>query len=159
MQTQYENQDGLLVIPGTNQCAGYIFNFQGHGAFQPTGKVETTDGPTQKEIDAHNAILAKAELDHAVKEGRGTFYLQKAPWQTNAKGERFRSLSHDTVSQWTGTWKGKAFVREGYSYGFCRVKTNWIWFTGPDGKQWYGVNKGDQSCFTGRRLKIQPKKG
>ena len=27
MQTQYENQGGLLVVPGTNQCAGHIFNF------------------------------------------------------------------------------------------------------------------------------------
>ena len=30
MKAQYENQGGLLVIPGTNQCAGYIFNFEGH---------------------------------------------------------------------------------------------------------------------------------
>ena len=37
MQTQYENQDGLLVLPGTNQCAGYIFNFEGRRAYQPIG--------------------------------------------------------------------------------------------------------------------------
>ena len=49
MQTQYENQGGLLVVPGTNQCAGYIFNFEGRGAYQPIGKVETHKGrPKQK---------------------------------------------------------------------------------------------------------------
>ena len=159
MQTQYENQGGLLVIPGTNQCAGYIFNFEGHGAYHPIGKVETPQGPTKEEIDTHNAILAKAEREAMIQKGIGTFYLHKEPWRTNERGERIRSLSNDYVSQWCGEWKGKAFVREGYSYGFCRVKTNWVWFTGPDGKRWYGMNKGDQDCFTGRRLKIQPKKG
>ena len=135
MQPQYENQDGLLVVPGTNQC---------DGAYHPIGKDE---------------ILAKAEREVMIQKGIGTFYLHKEPWTTNGRGERIRSLSNDYVSQWCGEWKGKAFVREGYSYGFCRVKTNWVWFTGPDGKQWYGVNKGYQDCFTGRRLKIQPKKG
>ena len=33
MPKQYENQEGLLVLPGTNQCAGYIFNFTGYGAY------------------------------------------------------------------------------------------------------------------------------
>ena len=155
MQAQYENQGGLLVIPGTNQCAGYIFNFAGHGAYQPIGKVETPQGPSQAEIDTHNAILAKAEREAMIQAGKGTFYLHKEPWRTNERGERIRSLSNDYVSQWTGDWKGKAFVREGYSYGFCRVKTNWIWFTGPDGKQWYGVLKGDMQCFNARRLKKQ----
>ena len=159
MQTQYENQGGLLVKPGTNECAGYIFNFEGHGAYQPGGKVETPVGPTQAEIDAHNAILAKGELDWMIEHGKGTLYLHREPWRTNDKGERIRSNSHDYVSNWVGTWKGKAFTREGYSYGFCRVKTYWVWFTGPDGKQWYGVCKGDRDCFNARRLKTQPKKG
>ena len=59
---QYENQGGLLVLSGTNQCAGYIVNFAGHGAFQPDGKVETAQGPTQAEIDAHNAILDRKSV-------------------------------------------------------------------------------------------------
>ena len=70
MQTQYENQGGLLVIPGTNQCAGYILDFEGHGAYHPIGKVETPQGPTKDEIAAHNAILAKAELVHAIEAGK-----------------------------------------------------------------------------------------
>jgi len=72
MPTQYENQGGLLVIPGTNQCAGYIFNFEGRGGYDPTGKVETTQGPTKEEIDAHNAILAKAEREAMIQKGKAT---------------------------------------------------------------------------------------
>jgi len=158
MQAQYENQGGLLVNPATSECAGYIYNFTGHGAYGPEKKVETTEGnPTQAEIDAHNAILAKAELEHMATAGSGTFYVHQAPWIPMPNGERIRSLSsaENYVSLWTGNWKAHAFIREGYSYGFCRVKTRWIWFIGPDGKKWYGVNKGDMDCFTGKRLKNQ----
>ncbi len=152
MKAQYENQGGLLVKPGTNECAGYIFNFEGHGAYGPT-KVETPEGgPTQAEIDAHNAILAKSEREFMVKEGRGTFYLSNRKPDICYGGNVFQA----TVSQWSGEWKASwSFVRGGYSYGFARVRTYWVWFTGPDGKKWYGVNKGDMDCFTGRRLKNQ----
>ena len=129
MQTQYENQGGLLVKPGTNECAGYIFNFTGHGAYQPIGKVETPQGPTQAEIGAHNAILAKAELDHASKVGKATFYLS---WDQGQGGTQ----SNYRVSNWVGSWKSPhCYVRREYSYGFGRFETFWIWFTGPDGKQ------------------------
>lgn len=165
MQTQYENQGGLLVIPGTNQCAGYIFNFEGHGAYQPTGKVETPQGPTQTEIDAHNAILAKAELDHAIKAGKATFYLTYDRPVCTPDNPRWRQENAGTwhysnyrVSNWVGSWKSPhCYVRRGYSYGFGRFETFWIWFTGPDGKQWYGVLKGDMQCFNARRLKTQGK--
>ncbi len=151
MQTQYENQGGLLVVPGTNQCAGYIFNFDGHGAFRPMGKVETPQGPTQAEIDTHNAILAKAELDHAIEAGRATFYLS---WDHGQGGIH----SNYRVSNWVGSWKSPhCYVRRGYSYGFGRFETFWIWFAGPDGKQWYGVLKGGRQCFNARRLKKQGK--
>jgi len=151
MQTQYENQGGLLVKPGTNECAGYIFNFTGHGAYQPIGKVETPQGPAQAEIDVHNAILAKAELDHASEVGKATFYLS---WDQGQGGTQ----SNYRVSNWVGSWKSPhCYVRRGYSYGFGRFETFWIWFTGPDGKQWYGVLKGDMQCFNARRLKKQGK--
>ncbi len=160
MPKQYENQEGLLVLPGTNKCAGYILNFTGHGAYDPTGLVKTdTEGPTEDEVKTHNEILANNELNWMAEHGKGTLYLNREPWRTNTRGERIRSNSNDYVSNWLGTWKGKAFTREGYSYGFCRVKTFWVWFTGPDGKQWYGVCKGDRQCFNVRRLKTQPKKG
>ena len=125
MQTQYENQGGLLVVPGTNQCAGCIFNFEGRRAYQPIGKVETPQGPTQAEIDAHNGLLARAELDHASEVGKATFYLS---WDQGQGGTQ----SNYRVSNWVGSWKSPhCFVRRGYSYGFGRFETFWIWFTGP----------------------------
>ena len=135
MQTQYENQGGLLVVPGTNQCAGYIFN------------------------------LAKAELDHASEVGKATFYLTYDRTICTPDNPRWRQENAGTwhysnyrVSNWVGSWKSPhCFVRRGYSYGFGRFETFWIWFTGPDGKQWYGVLKGDMSCFNARRLKKQGK--
>ena len=57
MPKQYENQEGLLMLPGTNKCAGYILNFTGHGAYDPTGLVKTdTEGPTEDEVNAHNTL-------------------------------------------------------------------------------------------------------
>jgi hypothetical protein len=163
MQTQYENQGGLLVKPGTNECAGYIFNFAGHGAYQPIGKVETSQGPADEEITTHNAILANAELQATIARGKGTFYLSYIRPECSPDNPRWKQMNAGTwhytkhsVAQWTGKWKAAwCYVRTGYSYGFCRVETNWVWFTGPDGKKWYGVNKGDMACFTGRRLKNQ----
>ena len=111
MQTQYENQDGLLVLPGTNQCAGYIFNFEGRRAYQPIGKVETPQGPTQAEIDAHNGLLARAELDHVIEVGKATFYLS---WDQRQGGAR----SNYRVANWVGTWESPhCYVNRGYSYG------------------------------------------
>ena len=144
---------GLIVDDSTTPptCAGYIFNFEGHGAFQPTGKVETTQGPTQAEIDVHNRLLAKAELDRAIEAGKATFYLS---WDQGQGGTQ----SNYRVSNWVGSWKSpRCYVRRGYSYGFGRFETCWVWFTGPDGKQWYGVLKGGMSCFNARRLKKQGK--
>ena len=165
MPAQYENQGGLLVKPGTNECAGYIFNFNSHGAFQPIGKVATSTGPTEEEIKTHNSLLAKAERDAMIQHGEGTFYItetrepkctpQNPRWQIENNGGF--TYKNSTVSQWTGEWKAPCHVRRGYSYGFCRVETRWIWFTGPDGKAWYGVNKGDMDCFRGKRLKHQPR--
>lgn len=163
MHTQYENQGGLLVKPGTNECASYIFNFHGHGAYDPGGLVTDQTGPTEEEIKAHNALLAKAELDHAIAKGVGTFFVSYDKPKCTPENPRWRQENAGTwhytnyrVGNWTGSWKAPhCYVKSGYSYGFCRVETKWIWFTGPDGQKWYGVNKGDRDCFTGRRLKNQ----
>ena len=163
MQAQYENQGGLLVKPGTNECAGYIFNFEGKGAYQPIGKVEAPTGPSQAEVDAHNALLAKAELDHMIETGRGTLYLSYDKPKCSPDNPRWKQENAGTwhysnyrVGNWVGSWKSPwVYVQRGYSYGFGRFETKWVWFTGPDGKKWYGVNKGDMDCFNARRLKNQ----
>lgn len=163
MQPQYENQGGLLVKPGTNECAGYIFNFEGHGAYQPIGKVQTPEGPTQAEIDQHNSLLAQAELNHAIEKGVGTFFLGYTRPKCTPDNPRWKQENAGTwhysnyrVGNWTGSWKSPwCHVRSGYTYGYGRFETKWVWFTGPDGKKWYGVNKGDMDCFNARRLKNQ----
>ncbi len=150
MTTQYENISGILIKRGTDECAGYIFNFTGHGAFAPGNKVETETGPTQEEIDTHNAILANAEKQAMIDRGKGTFYLTKAhPYNIEYQVTMWASHS------WKSPW---CYVRQGKSVAFGGwIDAYTVWFTGPDGKKWYGVNKGNMDCFTGRRLKIQDK--
>lgn len=66
-------------------------------------------------------------------------------------------ISDYKVSQWAGGWKAPwCYVRKGDSVAFGGYITRYtVWFTGPDGKKWYGVNKGNMDCFIGRRLKNQ----
>lgn len=138
----YKIEGGLIVGPDEGKCAGYILNFAGHGSYDPTGKIKVGDLElTQEQVDTHNNLLSQAEIDHMKTKGVGLFYV-----------------NNDKVSNFNGTFKSPwAYVKHGYSYGFTRVQTRWVWFTGPDGKRWYGVNKGDQSCFTGKRLKTSAK--
>lgn len=76
------NEGGLLVQvhDGSRQCVGYIFNFQGHGAFAPDGKITISGREiTQSEIDTHNRCLSEGEikgLDENCQVGQGgTFYF------------------------------------------------------------------------------------
>ena len=76
---KFENIGGLITFKddkGVHRYLGYLFNFNGHGVFDPTlGKVEVTP----EEIDKHNALLANAEiegLDKNCQVGQGgSFYL------------------------------------------------------------------------------------
>jgi hypothetical protein len=160
----YHIEGGLITGPTPGQCAGYVFNFQGHGAYDPTGKVKVGDLElTQAQVDEHNALLGKAEVEAAVANGKGLFYLSweqptctpAAPrWQQENRGEWCNR--NYQVSTWAGTFTALwVYVKRGHSYGFGRFETRWIWFTGPDGKKWYGVQKGDGQNFIGRRLKRQ----
>ena len=158
MPTQHENQGGLLVVPGTNQCAGYIFNFEGHGAYQPIGKVETSpQEPTQAEIDVHNGLLAKAEIDHAIEAGKAVFYFSYERTSQPRIRDRY-SYTNFKVSNWPGTWKSPhVYATKSFTPGFNCGERWHVYFTGPDGKDWYGINQGDKDCFRARRLKRQSK--
>lgn len=54
MKTTIENP--TVIPPG----AGHVFNFSGHGAFAPDGRV--ADAPAQADVDAHNSAVAAREL-------------------------------------------------------------------------------------------------
>jgi hypothetical protein len=79
---QIINDNGLLVKvhDGSRQCVGYIFNFQGRGAFDPDGKMTISGRDiTQPEIDTHNRLLSEGEikgLDENCQVGQsGMFYF------------------------------------------------------------------------------------
>lgn len=118
--------------------AGYIFNFTGHGAFSPDGKIP--DQPSQAEIDQHNARLAAEDFKALRETGRGILYLHyedKKPafvstWhttpETRVKINNFRKGSHNIARHRLDVWfylDGKCF--HGVSIGdndIVRVKRN-----------------------------------
>lgn len=78
---------------------------------------------------------AKRDVADMVSTGRATLYL-----------------SNGEVSNWPGSLKFRAHVRKG-RHNIARTRYD-AWFTGPDGKQWHGVQYGDntQICHC-KRLK------
>lgn len=124
---QVKNDAGLIVDTSTNPptCIGYIFNFQGHGAFDPSGNVGQF---TQAEIDNHNRLLEQAERQAMIEQGRGVLYLYK------------REHGYE-VNGWAGTLPPiKVHPRE--SWHNMAGKRFDVWFT-LGGKNWHGVNIGD----------------
>ena len=66
---------------GAEQCVGYIFVFEGHGAYSPDGWVEVS----AEEVEAHNRALSEAEikgLDENCQVGQyGVFYVDEKKCQ------------------------------------------------------------------------------
>jgi hypothetical protein len=68
---------------GRERCFGYLFEFPGHGIFEPTfGKLEVS----AEEAKTHNRLLSQGEiegLDHHCAVGMGgMFYTRQAHSQT-----------------------------------------------------------------------------
>lgn len=114
-----ENCHGLIITDWTvvpQACAGYLFMFEGK-AFDPSGLINGVT--TQEEVDAHNKVLSRMEidgLDKHCKVGQG--------WTYYVKGSDERKAP-TTVTTWIGeviaplraeryrlTWK-LTFVRRG----------------------------------------------
>lgn len=125
--------------------AGYIFNFQGHGAFDPDGKIP--GDPTQMEIDQHNGRLARAEMEHVRKTGAGILYV----FYQKSSGGSF-STPHQV-----GTWASADHERIAIARyrksrnNFGATRTD-VWFY-LDGKTWHGVNVGDNDLLRVKRTK------
>lgn len=136
--------NGLVVDDSTGRYFGYIFNFDGHGAFAPSGKVGEL---TPEQIECHNGLVAEAEMEGMTETGRAVLYLVEA---SEASG------SVATVTNWTG--KARFPVR--YSKRSRHFVPNccwqvWrtdVWFS-VDGEEWHGVNIGDNDIVRCRRLK------
>lgn len=79
------NRGSLLTYQdtGRERCFGYLFEFAGHGIYEPTfGKLNVSS----EEVQTHNQLLSQAEIkgldeDCAVGMG-GTFYTRKTDCQT-----------------------------------------------------------------------------
>lgn len=140
--------NGLIVDTSTNPptCAGYIFNFEGHGAYAPDGKVKVGDAElTQGQVDEHNRLLGEMEKQAAIDYGKAVFYFSKATKERTSR-----------VSNWCGSWKSPyVYSYSSFTPGFNCSKRWHVYFTGPDGKKWYGINQGDNQIMRARRLKKQ----
>lgn len=121
------------------QNAGYIFNFAGHGAFSPDGKIENQ--PTQAEIDEHNARLAVADMEALRATGRGILYIHREN----------KTPTH--VSTWHSTPSTRIKInnwRKG-RHNMARQRLD-VWFY-LDGKCYHGVNIGDNDIVRVKRNK------
>lgn len=122
----------------TLEHAGYIFNFTGHGAYNPNGKIEGE--LSQVEIDAHNASLSRAELEQMEKTGKAVLFLFV-----------------DTSGHSVGTWASKPSERfriTGHSYSrnnFGAQRMD-VWFR-AFGANWHGVNVGDNDILRVKKTK------
>lgn len=86
----------------TLEHAGYIFNFTGHGAYDPNGKIQGE--LSQIEIDAHNGRLARAEMDHIRKTGAfdmayKTFKRSATGWKSFGSSRKITVETGLTYSQ------------------------------------------------------------
>jgi hypothetical protein len=79
------NRGSLLTYldKGRERCLGYLFEFPGHGIFEPTfGKLDLT----AQEAQTHNQLLSQGEIEgldqHCAVGMRGVFYTRQADKQT-----------------------------------------------------------------------------
>lgn len=129
-----------LLKNSNGQPLGYIFNFSGHGAFAPSGKVDfsTSDGKidlSPEEIKAHNSELERLELLTMTQTGKGLLYL------VSDKDGR------NVIQQWAG--KVVAYPQT--------LRKSWHNMAGKNGRtdvsfsfagfRWHGVNIGDNQIL------------
>lgn len=120
--------------------AGYVFNFQDHGAFDPCGRVATAP-VSQSAIDEHNQELAKDDWQNMLKSGRGLLYLSEL------------KDGHYSVSDWPGLNKLSPWrVRQSFHNMAGQNGRTDVWFN-LDGSTWHGVNIGDNQILRVKRSK------
>jgi len=112
---QILNRGSLLTYQddGQERCFGYLFEFAGHGIFDPTfGKLEVTS----EEAKTHNRLLSQGEIEgldnHCVTGMGGMFYTRKMDCQTLVitwLGEEVSRDVHVTGRTLTFRRKGMTF--------------------------------------------------
>lgn len=114
---------------GSKRCFGYLFDFPGHGVFEPTfGKLDVS----AEEAKIHNQSLSRAEiegLDQNCTVGLdGMFYTRKAEGRTIV-----------------ATWLGEEVSRE------VRVRGTVLTFT-RKGMRFRGRVRREEDCFFFKRI-------
>jgi len=124
------NDNGLLTFKnesGETQTLGYLFDFTGHGIYDPTlGKVDVQ----KSEVETHNKTLDEMllnGLDQNCEIGQGyTFYWSEKPL---------------LVKTFIGTLVSDRVEKNGRSITFYR-----------EGKTYRGREQKDVECFNFRRV-------
>lgn len=102
------------------------------------------------------ACCADQERAAMIATGRATLYLTRKDQPESLPGP---AMGRGMVSRWTiGDWSGTLafpaygvkFSRNGGRFGSQRTDA---YFTGPDGKEWHAVNRGDNDIARCRRIK------
>jgi hypothetical protein len=82
---EIRHRGSLMTWPdhGQERCFGYLFEFPGHGIFEPNfGKLEVTS----EEAKTHNRLLSQGEIEgldnHCAVGMGGLFYTRKVDGQT-----------------------------------------------------------------------------
>jgi len=125
------NRGSLLTYRdnGTERCFGYLFEFPGHGIYEPTfGKLEVTS----EEAKTHNALLSQAEingLDQNCAVGMGGMFY------TRTTGSR------KIVVTWLGDEVSQDVCIKGSVLTFQRK-----------GMTFRGRLRGNADCFAFRRI-------
>jgi len=116
--------DNGMIMLDDEHCAGYLFDFTGHGIFGPDGKLDVT----AEQAETHNRLLSEAELlgldQNCQVDQYGTFYY------TNSK-----------VTTWLGTVVSEDMTVHGKTITFRR-----------SGKVYRGRLQKDADCFNFRRI-------
>lgn len=112
--------------------AGYIFDFQDQ-QYSPEGAVNP---PVNVRI--HNAVL-DAQVIGAMFDGKPVvLYL----------------MDDNRIGTWAGTWSAAIHRSHKSWHNFAgRNGRTDVWFTGPDGGYWHGVNIGDNQIVRCTRRK------
>lgn len=110
----------------------YILHFE-NKAFSPDGKVQMSEA----EAKAHNAELAKAQIEEMKASGHAILYMHE-------KGAK--------VGTWEGSFKFPAVTRSSFHNMAGKNGRRDVWFT-FDGSTWHGVNIGDNDIVRCRRTK------
>jgi hypothetical protein len=127
------NRGSLLTYRdnGTERCFGYLFEFPGHGTYEPTfGKLDVTS----EEAGTHNALLSQAEisgLDNNCAVGMGGMFY------TRNTGSRKIVV----------TWLGDEVSQD------VRIKGSVLTFQ-RKGMTFRGRLRKAEDCFTFRRIPL-----